>query len=85
MALVKAKTFARIISLVRTEWLTRPHSKFERGQKAGVLNPLKITVLFNRPLQSLMNPQAVARDVFGFVDVAAMNPKIHVEARYATK
>ena len=60
-------------------------NEFERGQKVGLLNPFKITVLVNRPLQSLMNPQAVARDVFGFVDVAAMNPKIRVEARYATE
>jgi D-alanyl-D-alanine dipeptidase len=58
--------------------------EFEPGRKIGVLSPSKTTVFVNRPLQSLMNPQAVARDVFGFVDVTTVNPKIRVEGRYAS-
>ena len=59
-------------------------TEFSIGRKIGTLIPTKTTVLVNRPLQSLMNPQAVARDVFGFVDVTTINPKIHVEGRYAS-
>ncbi len=57
---------------------------FNPGKKIGPLNPLKIKVLVNRNLQSLMNPQAVARDVFGFVDVTTINSEIRVEARYSS-
>lgn len=56
--------------------------EFNPGEKIGTLAPTKTAVLVNRPLQSLMNPQAVARDVFGFVDISTMNPKIRVEGRY---
>jgi D-alanyl-D-alanine dipeptidase len=59
-------------------------NEFDPGKKVGILSPSKITVIVNRPLQSLMNPQAVARDVFGFVDVTTVNPKIQVEGRYAS-
>jgi D-alanyl-D-alanine dipeptidase len=58
-------------------------TEFNAGEKIGELNPVKIKILVNRPLQSLMNPQAVARDVFGIVDVASVNEKIRVESRYA--
>jgi D-alanyl-D-alanine dipeptidase len=59
-------------------------NEFEPGHKIATLTPLKTTVLVNRTLQSLMNPQAVARDVFGVVDVTTVNPKIRVEGRYAS-
>jgi D-alanyl-D-alanine dipeptidase len=59
-------------------------TEFDPGQKIGSMEPTRMTVLVNRPLQSLMNPQAVARDVFGFVDVRTVNPKIRVEGRYAS-
>lgn len=62
------------------------YEEFRMGQKAGTLampSP-KIKVMVNRTLQSLMNPQAVARDVFGFVDLKVLNPNIIVEAAYAT-
>jgi D-alanyl-D-alanine dipeptidase len=57
---------------------------FAIGEKIGTLTPTKATVLVNRPLQSLMNPQAVARDVFGFVDVTTINSRIRFEGRYAS-
>ncbi len=59
-------------------------TEFDFGQKISTLSPMKTTVLVNRPLQSLMNPQAVARDVFGFVDITTINEKIKVEGRYAS-
>lgn len=62
------------------------YEDFKLGQKIGNLTipSKKVKVLVNRTLQSLMNPQAVARDVFGFVDVKTINPDILVEAAYAT-
>jgi D-alanyl-D-alanine dipeptidase len=59
---------------------------FNKGETAGTLSieSGKIKVLVNRTLQSLMNPQAVARDVFGIVDLKTVNPNIFVEAVYAT-
>lgn len=61
--------------------------EFKPGTVVGelALNSAQIEVLVNRTLQSLMNPQAVARDVFGFVDIQTVNPSIKVEARYATE
>lgn len=60
--------------------------EFRLGQPAGELHlgSNKIKVLVNRTLQSLMNPQAVARDVFGVVDLKSINSDIFVEAAYAS-
>lgn len=60
--------------------------EFKLGTAVGelALSAAQIEILVNRTLQSLMNPQAVARDVFGLVDVQTVNPTIKVEARYAT-
>ncbi len=60
--------------------------EFHLGEPAGELSVSagSMKVLVNRTLQSLMNPQAVARDVFGFVDLNAVNPDIPVQAAYAT-
>lgn len=59
---------------------------FRLGESLGefAVKSQGITVLVNRTLQSLMNPQAVARDVFGFVNVNSLSPDIKVDARYAT-
>lgn len=60
--------------------------EFKLGQPAGELkiSSKKVKVLTNRTLQSLMNPQAVARDVFGFVDLKSVNSNIYVQALYST-
>ncbi len=62
------------------------YEKFKLGQKEGAITipSSKIKLMVNRTLQSLMNPQAVARDVFGFVDLKTISPKVIVEAAYAT-
>lgn len=62
------------------------YEEFKIGQKVGTLtiSAQKVKVLVNRTLQSLMNPQAVARDVFGFVDLKTVNSDVIVEAAYAT-
>ncbi len=62
------------------------YEEFKLGQPAGDLELAsnKVKVLVNRTLQSLMNPQAVARDVFGVVDLKSVNPDIFVEAAYFT-
>ncbi len=59
---------------------------FRLGESVGALEVAAtgITVLVNRTLQSLMNPQAVARDVFGFIDIKSVSPEVKVEARYIT-
>ncbi len=59
---------------------------FNKGESVGTLAipKGKIKVLVNRTLQSLMNPQAVARDVFGIVDLKSVNPNIFIEAAYNT-
>ncbi len=57
-------------------------TEFDPGQKIGTLKPTQTTVLVNRPLQSFMNPQAVDRDVFGFVDVTQLISKFQVAARH---
>lgn len=43
-----------------------------------------IQVVVNRTLASLLDPQAVARDVFDFVDVSDLNSDILVDLRYLT-
>lgn len=55
---------------------------FKLGEKIGEIAGSKPQVPVNRTLQSLMNPEAVARDVFGLVDVQTVDPSIRVEARY---
>lgn len=63
------------------------YDEFKLGEPAGEfkLTSNNITVSVNRILQSLMNPQAVARDVFGVVDLKTINSDIFVEAAYATE
>jgi len=67
-------------------FLNTNYEEFKIGEKVGALTipSQKIQVTVNRTLQSLMNPQAVARDVFGFVDLKTIHPDIIVEAAYAT-
>ncbi len=57
---------------------------FKLGKLVGEIEGRKPQIRINRILQSLMNPQAVARDVFGLVDAQTVEPSLRVEARYFT-
>ncbi len=74
------------LSLDGALYTNTAYEEFKLGQQAGELKLTsdKIKVLVNRTLQSLMNPQAVARDVFGVVDIKSINSDIFVEAAYAS-
>lgn len=86
MAEIKDLLKRQALSLKGTIYQNSEFEEFKLGQPAGELSlqSSKIKVLVNRTLQSLMNPQAVARDVFGIVDVKSVNPEINVEASYAS-
>jgi len=79
-----AKKLARSLRLTGPLYKNPDLVEFNPGEKIGDLHPRNISIPVNRTLQSLMNPQAVARDVFGFVDVRTLNPNIHVDSRYAS-
>ncbi|MGZ3743485.1 MAG: M15 family metallopeptidase [Pseudobdellovibrionaceae bacterium] len=86
MSEIKDLTKQGVLTLSGKVYSDSDLGDFHVGQSVGELNlkSSSIKVLVNRTLQSLMNPQAVARDVFGIIDVQTMNPDIQVEARYST-
>ncbi len=86
MSEIKDLVKRQALSLQGKLYKNSEYEEFRFGQPAGELNlpANKIKVLVNRTLQSLMNPQAVARDVFGVVDIKSINPDIFVEATYAS-
>jgi D-alanyl-D-alanine dipeptidase len=87
MAEVRDLIKRQALTLKGTIYKNTEFEEFRLGQPAGELSLSsdKIKVLVNRTLQSLMNPQAVARDVFGIVDLKTINPDIFVEAAYASE
>lgn len=86
MAEIKDLVKRQVLDLKGTIYKNSEFKEFRLGQPAGELSlsSNKIKILVNRTLQSLMNPQAVARDVFGMVDLKLINPDILVEASYAS-
>lgn len=61
-------------------------NEYKLGESQGQLSlkGSEIQVLVNRNLLSLMNPLAVARDVFNFQNLSELDPSILVEMRYST-
>jgi len=86
MAEMKDLLKRQALNLKGTIYQNSEFEEYKLGQPAGELSlqSSKIKVFVNRILQSLMNPQAVARDVFGIVDVKSVSPEIFVEASYAS-
>jgi D-alanyl-D-alanine dipeptidase len=76
----------QVLNLKGAIYKNSDFAEFHLGEPAGELElaSSKVKVLVNRTLQSLMNPQAVARDVFGVVDLKSINPDILVEAAYSS-
>ncbi|HPI40203.1 MAG TPA: M15 family metallopeptidase, partial [Pseudobdellovibrionaceae bacterium] len=85
MAEIKDLIKRQALSLKGPIYKNSEFEEFRLGQPVGELNLSgdKIKVLVNRILQSLMNPQAVARDVFGLIDLKSINSNIFVESSYA--
>jgi len=86
MAEIKDLVKRHELNLRGTIYQNSEFEDFRIGKPVGELSfsSGRIKVLVNRTLQSLMNPQTVARDVFGVVDVKSMNSDIFVEAAYAS-
>ncbi len=86
MAEIKDLIKRQALNLKGTIYQNSDFEEFKIGQPVGELSIQsgQIKVLVHRTLQSLMNPQAVARDVFGIVDVRSVNPEIFVEAPYSS-
>ena len=86
MAEVKDLIKRKALTLSGNVYANSEYEEFRLGQSVGslALPPDKIKVLVNRTLQSLMNPQAVAMDVFGIVDLKTISADTFVETAYAT-
>ncbi len=86
MAEIKDLVKRKSLSLSGPVYQNTQFEDFELGQKVTdfKISSDQIKVLVSRTLQSLMNPQAVARDVFGFVDIKTVIPNVFVEAIYST-
>lgn len=86
MADIKELIKSKSLNLKGTLYKNSDYEDFKPGEPVGELNlaSYQTKVLVNRTLQSLLNPQAVARDVFGIVDVKTVSPAIQVQAAYAT-
>jgi zinc D-Ala-D-Ala dipeptidase len=86
MSEIKDLLKRKVLNLKGTIYKNSTYEEFRLGEPVGELELAsgKIKVLVNRILQSLMNPQSVARDVFGIVDIKTINPDILVEAAYWT-
>lgn len=86
MSEIKDLIKRKALNLIGTLYQNTEFEEFNLGQSVGELSfeSSKIKVLVSRTLQSLMNPQAVARDVFDIVDVKSINPDIFIESAYAS-
>lgn len=86
MAEIKDLVKRQALNLQGTIYKNSEFEEFRLGQPAGELelSSNKLKILVNRTLQSLMDPQSVARDVFGIVDLKSVNKDIFVEAAYST-
>ncbi|MBK9322889.1 MAG: M15 family metallopeptidase [Bdellovibrionaceae bacterium] len=85
MAELKDLVKRQALNLKGTIYRNSEYEGFRLGQPSGELDlaSSKVKVLVNRILQSLMNPQSVARDVFGVVDLRSVNADIFIEAAYS--